>query len=303
MKWLVYLLLAANAALFAWGLRHLEPPPPRPLAAPAGPAMVNRLLLLDEVEPGELRERAPPAPAPVAVVGAEAGDSASSAASTALCLTVGPLDEGEQADQVRGWLEGEGGTAALRVGERRELSLYWIYFPPVSSRGEAVERVGQMRGEGIEDIYIIPRGDMANAISLGVYSRRTSLDRRLAELRAKGYDPSIVPRYRNRKATWIDAAFRTPDAFPRKRFGVEFAAVEFQQVQCRSEQIAALAAPAYNAEEVPAPVPTEGASVAEAVAEPGSGAASPPRYFRSEALGTARDPGTSGIPEPIDPVF
>jgi len=44
-----------------------------------------------------------------------------------------------------------------------------------------------MRAQGIEDIIVVPKGDMANAISLGVYSRTEFRDRRLKELNAKGH--------------------------------------------------------------------------------------------------------------------
>ena len=52
-----------------------------------------------------------------------------------------------------------------------------------------------MRDQDIDDIYVIHRGDMDNAASLGLYSHQGSLDRRLIELRSKGYEPSIEQRY------------------------------------------------------------------------------------------------------------
>lgn len=56
MRWLFYLLLAGNAALFGWGVRQLEPQA-AVAPVPVLPSTVNRLLLLSELEEGSLRER------------------------------------------------------------------------------------------------------------------------------------------------------------------------------------------------------------------------------------------------------
>ena len=57
MKWVFYLVLAANAAFFSWELKRLEPPPPPGSGEPPVAAHVNRLLLLSEIDMSELRER------------------------------------------------------------------------------------------------------------------------------------------------------------------------------------------------------------------------------------------------------
>ena len=175
------------------------------------------------------REPEPPAPAP-----------------PPLCYSIGPMLADEEISAMGEWLEGQGGQLELRVDERRELSLYWVYFPSLPSRAAAVERVSRMKAEGLNDIYIIPAGDQANAISLGVYSQRSSLDRRLRELKAKGYDPSIVPRYRTTKAAWFDAIFLAIYQYPATEFADLFPAIQMAPVTCTTSQIATGTAAFYN---------------------------------------------------------
>jgi hypothetical protein len=45
---------------------------------------------------------------------------------------------------------------------------------------------------------------MANAVSLGVFSRTDSRDRRVREMNQRGYQPAVAPRYRVKRASWVD---------------------------------------------------------------------------------------------------
>ena len=248
MRLLLLVLLLVNVAYLGWQLHRLEPQRPAAPVRVAEPSHVNRLLLLSEIDTAELRERTLQPPAPVPDPTAAPEEVAVAAVAEApepgvdpsrLCYSAGPLVGDDEVDAMRTWLAQHGGAALLREGERREIALYWVYFPPLQEREVAEQRVSQMRLEGIEDIYIIPRGDMTNAISLGVYSQRISLERRLRELKGYGYEPSIVPRYRNKKASWFDVEFPPDFRFPAETFADTFPAVELAPVGCPKTSIAA----------------------------------------------------------------
>jgi hypothetical protein len=248
--WIFTLLLLANAAFFFWQWR--EPVTlPSPMSEVTYSDRVNRLLLLSEVGYDELNVRKPLNPGATqpssnsserSKTGSIAESTSSSRSAGAdvakpsgprdVCYSVGPLSDELEVSRVREWLESRGGRARLRLDERRELSLYWVYLEPLASRELAVQRVEEMRAKGIDDIFAILRGDMGNAISLGVYSRRSSLERRMAELKAKGYDASVVPRYRTKKATWFDVAFDPGFEFPGERFALAFPTVEAVDANC-----------------------------------------------------------------------
>lgn len=250
MKWIVYLMLLANAGYFAVSYREaLNAPPPKPRAV-SPVAHVNRLLLLSEVKKEELRARAvarSPASAAAAITDAAAGESPLAANPDKRCFSIGPLVDDSQIATMRTWIVAMGGDPRLRVGERRELARYWVYFPPLPSRDEAVARVQQMRALGIDDLIVIPRGDMENAISLGVFSQRTSLERRLNELRTHGYEPSIVPRYRTEKASWFDVSFDTGDEVSEEMISQRFPGVELSEATCAAGEIADFGTESYNA--------------------------------------------------------
>jgi hypothetical protein len=61
-----------------------------------------------------------------------------------------------------------------------------------------------MQGKGIGDYRLINRGDLENAISLGLFSSREAVDARLRELQEKGYVPVVVPYQDMKKTYWIN---------------------------------------------------------------------------------------------------
>ena len=252
MKWVVYLMLLANAGYFAVSYREaMNAPTPKPRAL-SQVDHVNRMLFLSEVDPEELRARAV-TPVPESPAGDEAPEAPNALASIPAkrCYSIGPLVDDSQIAALRTWIVAMGGDPRLRVGERRELARYWVYFPPLPSREEATTRIQQMREVGIDDLIVIPRGDMENAISLGVFTQRASLGRRLRELRTHGYEPSVVPRYRAQKASWFDVSFETGDAVSEEMVSQRFSGVELNEARCAAGEIADRGAESYNASDAP----------------------------------------------------
>lgn len=236
MKWIFYLMVLVNLGYFGWQYTRVESPV-RHTTAVMPLAGAQRLALLSEVDVSALRERrvpeiaGPPKPATDAVTTIIDASSATSTQGP-ICLSVGPLRSDRDIEEVGDWLRREGGTFELRVGERREITLYWIFIPPFETAAEANREAITLRAQGIDDIAVIPGGDMANAISLGVYSRRTTLERRLAELHELGHDPSLVPRYKTQKASWFDAQFPQGFEFPQTIFSERFPDAEASLVNC-----------------------------------------------------------------------
>lgn len=243
MKWLVYFLLLVNVAFFARQYHQMSdaPPPVRQAVRPYD--HVNRLLLMGETNVEKLRVRDPVSkPAVTEVVEAPTESPLRSPTSSVIavqnCYSIGPLKEDTQVAAIRTWLVAMGGDPVLRVDERSELDRYWVYFPPYTTREEAVQIVERMRSQGIEDVIAVSSGDMENAISLGVFSQRSSLERRLQELRALGYEPSIMPRYSSEKAFWLDVRFEQGEKLTQSEVSGRFPEVALSEASCISGEIA-----------------------------------------------------------------
>ncbi len=226
MKWVIYFILLANVLFFSTRIRDLEPPPPAPIPVELSLAdHTSRLQLLSEVNPAELRVRAIPTEQPP--------DTGTAPAQTKLnCYRLGPIGADGQTIRLKNWLEERGMKVRLHTDERRELTRYWVFLPPRNSRTDAIALVTRLRGKGLRDLLVVPRGDMTNAISLGVYNRRASVDRRIKQLQRRGYEPQVTPRYRTVKAAWMDVSFAAGFDFPVAAFASLFPEIEAAPASC-----------------------------------------------------------------------
>ena len=127
MKWIVLALVGLNIWFFAWRVAKPLPTPAVP-AEVTHPQHVNRLLMLSEVEGGELRDRSTPKP------GIDTGAD-TPAATEATCFRIGPFDTPDEVTQVQNWLDDAGANTAVKRGERpRTRSILGVFAPPCRSR-------------------------------------------------------------------------------------------------------------------------------------------------------------------------
>ena len=79
---------------------------------------------------------------------------------------------------------------------------FWLHLRPEPSRKEALRRLRELQSRGI-DSYVIPTGDLANGISLGMFSNRESALALQQSVRQQGYQPEILDIVREQKEIWI----------------------------------------------------------------------------------------------------
>lgn len=207
MRWIFVLLLAANVAYFGWELDRetaIRQRETRSLAAV--PVTAQRLKLLQELpEPPSIRTAPPepeitPAvtpemPLPESGLVAELPPIVPETAPVISwsCFRYGPLLDQDQLESLQKWFTTRQVEAASTFIEEQGRALFWIYLAPQGSREEAMATLQDMQNKGIGDFRLINRGDLQNAISLGLFSSREAVDARLKELKDKGYVPVVVP--------------------------------------------------------------------------------------------------------------
>lgn len=137
-----------------------------------------------------------PTPISVARQRAQAPTSVSNARNAANsgngCPRIGPLASDSELLNMQRWLDQYGvlfrmttvsSGGAVRGGKTM------VYLPPANSLADARSIRDDLLSNGITDIGIIRQGDLANAISLGVFSQPASVERRREQLRARGFEP------------------------------------------------------------------------------------------------------------------
>ncbi|MEN5426853.1 SPOR domain-containing protein [Stenotrophomonas pennii] len=136
-----------------------------------------------------------PATAPVAAAPAPpapAAEPAPTPAAPERCVALGPF-----ADQAaaQGALA-KAGAALTRTRLREQstpgaTSRYRVMMPPAETREAAQVTVQRIVAAGLSDYYVIGQGPDANAIALGQYRNREGAERRLAALRAAGFQAQL----------------------------------------------------------------------------------------------------------------
>lgn len=132
-------------------------------------------------------------PAPVAAAPpAPAAEPARTPAAPERCVALGPF-----ADQAaaQGALA-KAGAALTRTRLREQstpgaTSRYRVMMPPAETREAAQVTVQRIVAAGLSDYYVIGQGPDANAIALGQYRNREGAERRLAALRAAGFQAQL----------------------------------------------------------------------------------------------------------------
>ena len=121
-----------------------------------------------------------------------------------VCYTYGPIPNQEESDLFSKWLYDRGINFKERQTDEQGKQLFWVYLTPLESREEAVAAMEDLKQKGVKDIRLIREGDLLNAISLGLFSSQAAVNRRLNEIKTKGYQSVVVPYTGGEKIYWFD---------------------------------------------------------------------------------------------------
>jgi hypothetical protein len=121
-----------------------------------------------------------------------------------LCFTYGPLLDIAESDRLEDWFRSRNLRANHRQTDDKGRQLFWIYLAPRDNKANAVAAIKDLKNKGVKDMRLISRGDMVNAVSLGLFSTQAAVNRRLREIKSIGYKPIVVPHYGGKKIHWLD---------------------------------------------------------------------------------------------------
>lgn len=187
MRWILVLLIAANVAYPLWRVLF-APPHPQPMEKVERPQVSagKSLVLLNELDPAQVHER-PEQPV----------DRPPS-----LCLMVGAF---ATKDEVRQFMARLAALDVISFEHAVDLPAgesYWVYLQPLPNRDAARRRLAELHARGV-DSYIIPKGELENGISLGVFTRRDLAESRLAELARLGLSAKLHNIERSYRELWV----------------------------------------------------------------------------------------------------
>lgn len=144
------------------------------------------------------------------------------------CYSFGPIFSEREADMLRNYLAKY--QLPHNVMEEAGVEVYYgVYLRPEKSVVALAELIDRMKAKNIDNYRLVSSGELRNNLSLGVYTTREDVDARLSQLKGKGFEPIVVPKYSD-SAVWLnvlveshlgDAGFMEPLLQRDDRFVVE----------------------------------------------------------------------------------
>ncbi len=119
-----------------------------------------------------------------------------------LCSMVGPFKNLAQADILIERLSALDVVAILETLEIPIEPAYWVYLPPLPSKDSAYRKLSELQALKI-DSYVIPKGNLTNGISLGLFNEHAGAVAKQKDLKAKGYDVLVHTETRTVAQNWV----------------------------------------------------------------------------------------------------
>jgi len=121
-----------------------------------------------------------------------------------ICYTYGPIPNQEESSLLSNWLDERSILYTQRQTNEQGKQLFWVYLAPQESRAEAEAALNDLKQKGVKDMRLIRGGSLLNSISLGLFSSQAAVNRRLNEIKTKGYQSVVVPYTGGKMLHWFD---------------------------------------------------------------------------------------------------
>ncbi len=212
-----------------------SPLPPSARAAKPGPTagVSPSSTTLASAEPA--RPRAPPAGPSPGPAGKPAPQPApDTQPHLQKCRALGAFDRRDAAEQVAGQLASLNVAAKLRQESVQTPNGFWVLIPPLASHDAAREMEKKLEAAGITDVWRPAKGDLQNAVSLGLFSRREAAERRRAQVVARGFAAEVRPRMSESDEFWLDFPVNAPidSAALKRRFAHDYPDLKVVDREC-----------------------------------------------------------------------
>ncbi|MEJ2395011.1 MAG: SPOR domain-containing protein [Candidatus Thiodiazotropha sp.] len=238
MKWLFSTLLIANLGLFIWlfpqqdsaslmasrmqdvgDLRLAsEVVETSPHRVPTGDASSSRVDTQDRLAPPPLTAPQEPArlprvveapvPTEAPVVQAPPPVDSEPALIVPVCGGIGEFEKRSQAELVSVRLLAQGAKTEITSDSSNEQAGFWVLIPQQRDRQGAIAIAKRLENAGITDLWRFTSGNLAHAISLGLFRDEARAQARRDKIEDMGFNPIVKPRYREQ--TRYRVSYRFP---------------------------------------------------------------------------------------------
>ena len=208
MKILFMFFALLNAGFFIWqaDVFSLRAPSTKASQLQVDPN-IPQLTLLNDVSKEKLKElekKPKTKPKPKTQVAKANPKPTSKNSGKPICYALGPFDGLPQAKNISTKLQDLGAFTSERPETTESPMGFWVYLKSSKSWKDAKDKVIELENKGVKDMFIVGRGTMKNAVSLGLYKNKEGAQDRINQLKKLGEDPKIQTQYKQMDQYWID---------------------------------------------------------------------------------------------------
>lgn len=191
MKWLIYILLIINIGFAAWHFRGLDN-----LGRANSVQIANSKGSMDSTQQADNENQL--------LLLSELQNKPKSSLGSRLCFSLGPFTKESHSNKAQR-LFTDNGFETKRIDLRdTSRSGYWVTLPVNKSSQAAREQIEKLKKLKVKDYFLVATGSHANAVSLGVYSLKSSARRRIDEMIKLGFVPQMESVALPQKVYWLN---------------------------------------------------------------------------------------------------
>lgn len=191
MKWIIYFLLICNIGFAAWHFRGLE-----------SFRHVDSALNENSVSGAESKRKA--GTENQLLLLSELKNKPKSSLGARLCFSLGPFSEEADSKEVQRMLTDSGIETTQIDLKDTSRSGYWVTLPVNKTAQDARKQIEQLKKLKVKDYFLVATGSHANAVSLGVYSLKSSARRRIDEMIKLGFVAQMERVVLPQKVYWLN---------------------------------------------------------------------------------------------------
>jgi len=257
MRYIVYLLLIANAVFLGWNLSQGKTVAQMEQSFPPIPDGVRTLVMLQELagdkilltgreestetenQAAQQTDNQEDSTADVFEGQETTGISAALLASTEqpytrpayVCKTLGPFDEFATAETVSDHLVSMGLIPMLRSEDCRVVDDYWVYLPG-KGRKYSQKVIQQLKANNINDYYVYDSDNYL--ISLGTFRIPGLAEKQLAILQQMGLEAVLDKRYKTQVEHWLEIPVEEKYDMQLEKIAMETPGLQINSNSCMS---------------------------------------------------------------------
>ena len=121
-----------------------------------------------------------------------------------ICYKLGPIVDLVTVEGLSGHLTQLGLDTVIQKQSIKKTRGYWVMYPPLESYPLAKQKLQELKEAGISDLWLFPKGEHKNAISLGLYSQLSNAEAAYKAALKKGLATEILARHVEIDQYWVE---------------------------------------------------------------------------------------------------